>query len=382
MLSCVNHVLIVSASIGSGHTQAANAVKVELERQHPDMRVAVVDFLEGDNFSLNTFIKETYIKMIDVFPDMYDLLYRWSQASHKGTTVRNLMSWMLKKRMLRLVDRFRPDLIIFTHPFPCGAACHLKRNDMLNVPLAGVITDYAVHRLWLYNEVNFYFVAAEEMKENLISQGIAVDRIHVTGIPISNSFGEEVVISSTAQSADRESTVLIMGGGLGLGAVAEVLLELDKIEGSHRFVVVAGRNAGLRKDLQLLSRSLTHLVQVIGYTRRIPELMANADILVTKPGALTCSEALASGLPMVLVNAIPGQEEDNARYLDRIGAAIWAEDQTQLNEIVRHLLDDPQLLSAMQQQAQRIGRPDAARQIVTKLIGKKRETAAIRKRRG
>jgi processive 1,2-diacylglycerol beta-glucosyltransferase len=253
---------------------------------------------------------------------------------------------------------------------------------MLNVPLAGVITDYAVHRLWLYNEVNFYFVAAEEMKENLISQGIAVDRIHVTGIPISNSFGEECVISSTAQSADKESTVLIMGGGLGLGAVAEVLLELDKIEGSHRFVVVAGRNAGLRKDLQLLSRSLTHRVQVIGYTRRIPELMANADILVTKPGALTCSEALASGLPMVLVNAIPGQEEDNARYLDRMGAAIWTEDQTQLNEIVRHLLDDSQLLSTMQQQAQRIGRPDAARQIVTKLIGKKRETAAIRKRRG
>lgn len=381
MLSCVNHVLIVSASIGSGHTQAANAVKAELERQHPDVRVAVVDFLEGDNFSLNTFIKETYLKMIDVFPDMYDLLYRWSQASHNGTTVRNLMSWVLKKRMLRLVDRYRPDLIVFTHPFPCGAACHLKRKDMLTIPLAGVITDYAIHRLWLYNEVDSYFVAVPNLKENLIQQGIAADKIHVTGIPISSSFGEVGTAPRTVKTDGGPSTVLIMGGGQGLGAVAEVLTELDKIEGQHRFVVVAGRNAGLRKDLQLLSRSLKHPVQVIGYTRRIPELMADADLLVTKPGALTCSEALAAGLPMVLVNAIPGQEEENARYLEQIGAAVWVEEQTQLNRTVQQLLTNPPLLQAMRQQAQRMGRPDAAWQIVRQLMGG-RKTTVIRKRRG
>lgn len=381
MLSCVNHVLIVSASIGSGHTQAANAVKAELERQHPDIRVAVVDFLEGDNFSLNTFIKETYLKMIDVFPDMYDLLYRWSQASHNGTTVRNLMSWILKKRILRLIDRYRPDLIVFTHPFPCGAACHLKRKEMLTIPLAGVITDYAVHRLWLYNEVDSYFVAMPGLKENLIQQGIAAEKIHITGIPIGSSFGEVGAAPRTVKTDDGPATILIMGGGQGLGAVVEVLTELDKIEGQYRFVVVAGRNAGLRKDLQLLSRSLKHPVQVIGYTRRIPELMADADLLVTKPGALTCSEALAAGLPMVLVNAIPGQEEENARHLAQNGAAIWAEEKSQLNRTVQQLLANPLLLQAMREQAQRMGRPDAARQIVRQLIGN-RKTTVIRKRRG
>lgn len=381
MLSCVNHVLIVSASIGSGHTQAANAVKAELERQHPDIRVAVVDFLEGDNFSLNTFIKETYLKMIDVFPDMYDLLYRWSQASHNGTTVRNLMSWILKKRILRLIDRYRPDIIVFTHPFPCGAACHLKRKEMLTIPLAGVITDYAVHRLWLYNEVDSYFVAVPDLKENLIQQGIAAEKIHITGIPISSSFGQVGAAPRTVKTDDGPATILIMGGGQGLGAVVEVLTELDKIEGQYRFVVVAGRNAGLRKDLQLLSRSLKHPVQVIGYTRRIPELMADADLLVTKPGALTCSEALAAGLPMVLVNAIPGQEEENARHLAQNGAAIWAEEKSQLNRTVQQLLANPLLLQAMREQAQRMGRPDAARQIVRQLIGN-RKTTVIRKRRG
>ena len=381
MLSCVNHVLIVSASIGSGHTQAANAVKAELERQHPDIRVAVVDFLEGDNFSLNTFIKETYLKMIDVFPDMYDLLYRWSQASHNGTTVRNLMSWILKKRILRLIDRYRPDLIVFTHPFPCGAACHLKRKEMLTIPLAGVITDYAVHRLWLYNEVDSYFVAVPDLKENLIQQGIAAEKIHITGIPISSSFGEVGAAPRTVKANDGPATILIMGGGQGLGAVVEVLTELDKIEGQYRFVVVAGRNAGLRKDLQLLSRSLRNPVQVIGYTRRIPELMADADLLVTKPGALTCSEALAAGLPMVLVNAIPGQEEENARHLAQNGAAIWAAEKSQLNRTVQQLLANPLLLQTMREQAQRMGRPDAAQQIVRQLIGN-RKTTVIRKRRG
>ena len=375
MPSGVNHVLIVSASIGSGHTQAAHAVKDELQRQHPHIAVSIVDFMAGDQFSVAGFIKETYLKMIDIFPHIYDLLYRWSQERQQGSAVGHVMSWFLKKRMLRLIQQHRPDLVVFTHPFPCGAACHLKRKGKISTPLIGVITDYAIHRLWVYDEVDVYFTAAPAVQDSLAKQGITAERIQITGIPISPAF-HGLRESPATNVAKTEPTVLIMGGGLGLGDLEEVLLRLDEMPGQQQFVVVTGRNASLYRALQAMSRQLKHSVSILGYTHRVPELMASADLLVTKPGALTCSEALAAGLPMVLVNAIPGQEEDNAGYLHRHGAALWVQDQDTLAAVVHELLNSPHRLTAMGHQARQLSRPDAARQIVRYLTSPSLDTAA------
>ncbi len=368
MPSNVNNVLIVSASIGSGHTQAANAVQAEFLRQYPGSKAVVVDFLEGENFSLANVIKESYLRMIDVFPSVYDLLYRWSQAPQKGKTVRSLFSWVLKKRMLQLIETYKPDMIILTHPFPCGAACHLKQKGLITIPLAGVITDYAVHRLWVYPEVDTYFVAASPMANILMNQGVPSERVVITGIPVDSKFAHV----TKPQGKDKQSkspTILVMGGGLGLGALEEVLMYLDTMPGHQRFVVVTGRNATLRKELQSMSRKMNHPISVLGYTRRVPALMASAELLVTKPGALTCSEAMVAGLPMVLVNAIPGQEEDNAAYLQCHGAAIWVQDQALLPEVVKGLLENPQQLATMRYRAYQLGRPDAAGYIVRHLSG-------------
>lgn len=368
MPSNVNNVLIVSASIGSGHTQAANAVRAEFLRQYPGSRAVVVDFLEGDDFSLTHVIKESYLRMIDVFPSAYDFLYRWSQAPQKGKTVRSLFSWVLKKRMLQLIETHKPDMIILTHPFPCGAACHLKRKGLITIPLAGVITDYAVHRLWVYDEVDTYFVAASPMANVLINQGVPSERIVITGIPVDSEFAH-VTKPEGSDERPEEPTILVMGGGLGLGALQEVLMHLDTMAGGQKFVVVTGHNTALRKELQSLSRRMKHSVSVLGYTRRVPALMANAQLLVTKPGALTCSEAMVAGLPMVLVNAIPGQEEDNAAYLQCHGAAIWVQDQSQLPDVVGELLKNPHQLATMRYRAYQLGRPDAAGYIVRHLSG-------------
>ena len=362
-MSVVRNVLIVSASIGSGHTQAAKAVKAELKRQHPQSNAIVVDFFAGDSFSLTHFAKVTYLKMIDSFPHVYDVLYRRSKASQEGTAVRDAVSWILKKRMLRLVEEHKPDLIVFTHPFPCGAACRLKRKGKLNVPLAGVITDYAIHHLWVYDEVDIYFVAAEAMAATLGEQGVPRERIQITGIPVGSAFGQV-----TKQVADQtEPTILVMGGGLGLGALEEVLLQLDTIEEACRFIVVTGRNSRLRKGLQRQSATMKHPLLVMGYTQRIPELMACSQLLITKPGALTCSEAMAAGLPMVLVNAIPGHEEDNAAYLHRHGAAIWVKEKAGLSTVVKELLGNREQMETLRQQAWKLGKPDAAGYIVQHL---------------
>ena len=172
MLTSEKKVLIVSVSIGSGHEKAANAVNVAIKRQYPWVETNVVDFMAVDNSYLNKLVKETYLKMLDFTPDMYELLFRWMQVPRQGSKVGNILVRAMNRSMLSLIEQYQPDFIICTHPFPCGAAAYLKRKGKLEVPVMGIITDYSVHRLWLYEEVDIYCVAVAEMLETLQQEGI------------------------------------------------------------------------------------------------------------------------------------------------------------------------------------------------------------------
>ncbi|BBB91246.1 MAG TPA: glycosyltransferase [Methylomusa anaerophila] len=366
-------VLIVSASVGAGHTQAAQALKVELERQGLT-RVQVVDFMAGENSYLNTLVKEAYLKMIDIFPNMYDMLYRFFQMRLPGSKVQNLMALAMKRSMMKLIKAHRPDLIICTHPFPCGAAAYLKRNRKISIPLVGVLTDFAIHRLWCYQEIDLYFVATEELKTALGSAGIPAERIHATGIPINPKFNHAVesldknTIRRELDLLPDRPVILMMGGGLGLGSLSEAVETLNAISMPLNLIVVAGHNSELRRHVLAFARQSHHKIKVFGYTKHIPELMSAADVLVTKPGALTISEAAAMNLPMLFFEPIPGQEEENATYLTGKGAAIWVEDDMNLGTILSNLLAHPEKLCRMQKQVSLLGRPMAAPVIIDTII--------------
>ncbi|HWR09438.1 MGDG synthase family glycosyltransferase [Sporomusa sp.] len=363
-------ILLVSASMGSGHTQAAQAVKTALELQELTTS-QVVDFMAGENSYLNTLVKDAYLKMIDMFPDIYDLLYRLSQMPLPGSKVQSLLAIAMKRNMLTLINTHRPDAIICTHPFPCGAAAYLKRTRRIKIPLIGVITDFAIHRLWCYNETDLYFVATPELKQQLTLQGIDNNRIHATGIPVGPKFSrrpdalEQAAVRRELGFANNHPVVLMMGGGLGLGDLEHAVLAIDALPLPLNLVVVAGRNATLRRSLSAKAQALVHPVKVLGYTRHIPELMSAADLLITKPGALTISEALAVQLPMLLYQAIPGQEEENAAYLTKKGAALWIENTHTLSNTVYELLTNPERLGYMREMASILGRPAAAQTIAT-----------------
>lgn len=365
-------ILLVSASIGDGHTQAALAIKTAIEHQKP-ATVQVVDFMAGENSYLNTLVKEAYLKLIDIFPDMYDLLYRFSQMPLPGGKVQSLMAISMKRSMLKLINAYRPDAVICTHPFPCGAAAYLKRTHQINLPLIGVITDFAIHRFWHYDETDLYFVATPELKQQLAAQGISMPRIHASGIPVSPKFSyrpeqAELALLRLALGFSNNSPVLlIMGGGLGLGDLEQAVLALDTLSLPFNLVVVAGRNATLRRSLLAKTHVFAHPLKVIGYTRHIPELMSVADLLITKPGALTISEALSMRLPQLLYQAIPGQEEENAVYLTRNGAAVWARSNQSLAATVNELLTNPERLDYMRKMAALIAHPAACQTIATTL---------------
>lgn len=338
------NILIVSASIGTGHMQAARAIQEYWNKTEPNASVKHVDFLSHDTLSLDHIIKETYIKLLDIFPMFYELLYKITQRKKQGDAVQTFVSWMLKNRMLKLIEKEKPDVLVFTHPFPCGAACILKRQKHIDIPIVGVITDFAVHQFWVYPQVDSYCVSSTNMVKSLEDAGIKSEKIHMTGMPIGRAYYQRP-IRNYSKSVYRRA--LIMGGGLGLGDIQSVLRELTYTDGIDAIDVVTGHNETLYETLVSVRDKLDKPINIYGYTTEIPLLMRKASLLFTKPGGLTCQEAITMGLPMVFFSAIPGQEEENAVVFEEKKCAIWIKDINNLSTEVEKLLKDTKKLQEM-----------------------------------
>lgn len=367
-------VLIMSASIGSGHTQAARAVAEYIRTLPEACDVEELDFLSNDSLSIDNLVKETYIKILDVFPMLYDLMYSSSQEHKKGQAVKTMIAYSLRRRMQHILAEKKPDILVCTHPFPAGPAALLKRQHKLSIPIVGVITDFAVHQLWVYPQVDLYCVAASQLKDSLLTQGIPEDRILVSGIPVRQAFQ-----GRHWQGNKAEKNILIMGGGLGLGSMKHTLTELDTLSSVHQFTVVTGHNADLFDEINTLKDSLHHHVELLGYTNQVPELMEQASLLVTKPGALTCTEAATVQVPLLLSNALPGQEEENAVYLEDKGCAIWVKNDKDIASVANQLLTHPQQLEQMSQASlscHRNGARSIGAQLLRLLYPRERDTVA------
>jgi len=355
--------IILTASIGTGHSQAARAISEAIQAAHPSDSVTVLDFVSNNILSVDHIIKDTYLKMIDVFPSMYDHLYSDSQSSRFGQVSQFMLSITFKKRMRRLAETLKPDAFIFTHPFPAGAADLLRADGAITIPLLGVITDFDIHQLWVDPHLDGFCVATEDLKTLMETYRIPGDVIHVTGIPVRQSFFEE---SAKIRNYEK-GTVLVMGGGLGLGNVVDNIRRLDEVEEISRFIVVTGKNLDLYEKVAVMSEHLRHPVELHSYTNKVAELMGRSEILVTKPGALTCTEAMVMHLPMILVNTLPGQERANALHMKKQGCAEWVK-RGELAETARRILCNPEIRGRM---AAACGdtHPDSSRNVMDVLYG-------------
>lgn len=346
-------VLILSASIGSGHTKAALALQKVFGKS-----AQVVDFMAKEISVLNWLTKKIYLAALRFIPDLYDRIYKFADGRKVGVSARLLSSALMYLPFARLLKKFNPDVVICTHPFPESAASlwkFLHAKSARNFLLATVLTDYSLHEIWIYGEVDVYFVATEDMRRELITHCRAGQKIFATGIPIDEKF------SSAKKIANAIPTILIMGGGLGLGSIEETLTELDKVQSSLKVVVVAGQNENLLARLRKLK--FVHEVEVLGYVSDVDKLMAAADLLITKPGALTMTEAFAVGLPLILHAPIPGPEALNATYAVKHGAAIDVGEQ-EISVVVEELLNEPARLDKMRICAKKISKPNATGEIV------------------
>ena len=363
-------ILILTASIGSGHLRAAEAIRAALAA-HPQagmIQVDVVDFMAREVSAVHYLMKRIYLMMLRFVPDLYDVFFRIAGKRASGGIVRGAFAQVMVRTMGRIIKAYAPDLVIATHPFPEGAAALWRTRHGASYSLVVLMTDYALHAMWLVRGVDAYFVATESMAREMAARGFAPQTVHAAGIPI--TCADEGLTRQTAREmvglSEELPTLLLMGGGLGLGGIDRTLAALATVERRLSILVAAGRNAALAAYARRMAETSRHDIHVFPYTDAIPALMCAADLLITKPGGLTLSEAFAAGLPLLLHDPIPGPETENAIYATRRGAAVWLHPGESMSAAVEEIL--AHRLTEMRCAARDCACADAAQRVAAMLM--------------
>jgi processive 1,2-diacylglycerol beta-glucosyltransferase len=365
-------ILVLSAAVGAGHLRAAQAVELALHEVAPQATVRNVDVLELTNSAFRRVYGKAYLDLVNRAPHVlgyfYDLMDQPSRSGrHSGDRLRLAVEKMNLRPFIRFLHEEPWDLVINTHFLPAEIIASLRRKGALTLPQVTVTTDFETHRLWVNQPCDHYFTATCEGAEYLAHWGVPRDTVTVTGIPIHPVFSKPKDRGECLQRqglANDRPVVLQLAGGFGVGPVAKLFRELLDVETPIQLVVIAGRNEAVKAQLAAVAPPERHRLKVLGFTDQIDELMAVADLVVSKPGGLTTSETLARGAVMVIVNPIPGQESRNSDFLLENGAAIKVNNLGTLRYKVELLLQDPVRLLQLKANVAKLARPRAAYDVV------------------
>jgi processive 1,2-diacylglycerol beta-glucosyltransferase len=371
----LGRVLILSASAGAGHLRAADAVEKAVRTTGLASEVQNVDVLRFTNQVFRHLYSKAYIDLVNRAPEVLGWLYDHLDVPGKNDEIRLALDRLNTGPLVRFLNKYQPDVAICTHFLPSEIVSWLKGSRQVRVMNAVVVTDLDVHAMWLCRNCEHYFVALEETKVHLTALGVPAEKVTVSGIPIDPVFGEAkdpVAMRRKHGLDERRFTILVSAGGFGVGPVEHIIEALSRLTRPAQVVVVCGRNEELRTRLGRLVESLQPRIQgvsfrLLGFTSEMDELMTAADLFVGKPGGLTTSEALAKGLPMVVINPIPGQEERNSDHLLEEGIAIRCNNLPALAYKIERLIDEPGKLTLMRGNALALGKPRAAFTIVERL---------------
>lgn len=372
----LGRVLVLSTSAGAGHLRAAEAIEKAIGIRRAATDVQHLDVLKFTNQVFRHLYSKAYIDLVNKAPEILGWLYDYMDDPKKqDDPIRMAFDRLNANAFIRYFRRYQPDVAICTHFLPSGIISSLKAAGKVDVLNSVVVTDFDVHAMWLCPHADQYFVALEETKVHLRALGVAGSLTTVSGIPIDPVFAQRKDKAAMRRKHGLEEerfTILVSTGGFGVGPVGNLMKALSQLEHPARVVVICGRNEALRAELSHTVRSLQARSDVaftlLGFTAEMDELMTAADLFVGKPGGLTTSEALAKGLPMVVINPIPGQEERNSDHLLEEGVAIRCNNLPALAYKIDTLLETPGKLERMARSARDLGKPEAAFTIVDRLI--------------
>ena len=328
----MKNILIFYASYGGGHFNAAKSIFEYISSNFEKYNIEMIDCMKYVNKTVEKVTTAAYREAAKKAPWVWGKIYNDSQKgplAHLSTRSNKIMAI----KLLRLLREKQPDLIISTHPFSSQMCTYLKRKGKISAKIATIMTDFAPHDQWLVgsNFTDYFFVANDKMKNYLISTNISDKKVFITGIPLSNRFLQNFdrsKILNTYKLKNGKKNILFFGGGefgLGKSRTFEIFDSLIKFSNDIQIIAIAGKNEKMKAKFHEIveNNHAQKRVRVLAFTDQIPELMNISIGVITKPGGLTITECLVSQLPIVIINPIPGQEEENAEFLVNNGVAIW-----------------------------------------------------------
>ncbi len=353
-------IMIFSGSTGNGHNQVAKVLKQRLIEE--GMTVLIVDILKESSPWVDLMINDGYSLMVSKFPRIYGRLYDFTNEYPRSNRLIRRLTLEEKRFFRRVVEPFDPDLILTTHPFGVILADHLKKKQRLTSPLVAVITDFHFHEAYASQQVDAYIAGGPFPTESLAEKRIDPSRIFPWGIPVKPVFYE-----NKKGPIQGLATILLMGGSLGMKDMVHALRDLRQVTGDFKVHVVCGNNEKLYQTLKPLVKDFPEGKEVVlhGFTDRIPEFFEEADLLITKPGGITTTEALVKGLPMVVPYYFQGQEKENLKFLKENQLVLSPTGKETLFTILSQIKERPEILKTLQEKMAAFTRGYSLDQAVT-----------------
>jgi processive 1,2-diacylglycerol beta-glucosyltransferase len=366
--------LILSCSGGAGHIRAAEALHSAAPLSGLPIRTEHYDVLNFTSRLFKRFYSESYIQMVNRAPELWGYLYQHSErkpyAKRMFLTQFDRLNY---KRYLQKLSELRPDAIICTHFLPYISISSELRRHNINAPVFAATTDFDIHQLWIDPIIERYFVFNKESAWQLRSKSVPEDKINVTGIPVMPEFQSK----EKAQTVRRELgfslnqfTLLVLSGGFGIGRVKDIVKQIASTlntfpKRKFTLLVVCGKNDSVRAEVQAVCFPKNVDPHIFGFVTNIHKLMDASDVLISKAGGLTSSEAMAKSLPILIIDPIPGQESRNADLIVEHGAGWKAMNLANLSYKLQNILKTPTLLTKAQTATLQLAKPEAATIILT-----------------
>ena len=366
-------VLLLSCNTGEGHNSAARAIAEELGRRGiENVKVDPLSFLsewieKTTSHAYNSLIKHT--------PKAFGVMYKTADIISEtkvSSPVYYLRAGYAKKLHDYIVDNGF-DAVISVHLFGMEAMAGVRKTTGLDIPFYGVMTDYTVYPFTAESKQDGYFASHPELAEALAEKGIDPTIIHPTGIPVRAAFAETMPQSEAREYLDLpqdKKMLLVMTGGVGCEPMLKLCDKVVEAAGGEAFAcVMVGKNEDLRQKIEG-RYGKNGAVRAIPFTTEVNLYMKAADVLITKPGGLSSTEAAVANVPLVHVREIPGCETDNVRFFGTHGLSLAADSDEQAVEYALKLAHDPTAATAMRQAQRATINPFAARDIVRIVCGK------------
>ena len=372
-------ILISYASYGGGHLSAAKNLKEYIEQNYSDCEVLLFDCMKYINRVIDKVCGTTYSQITKNIPWFWGKIYYHTQDPI-FEKILSMSNKLLCYKLGKLLKRVNPDIIISTHFFVGHMCSILKQKGKITSKLATVITDYGddPYNEWIagHEYIDYFFVAHSEIKNKLVEKGVEPKKIFDTGIPISQKFlvkyNKEEILNEYNFSKDKKTILFFGGGELGLGKskTLEAFEILAKNFTNVQIIAIAGKNETLKNNFEKIANQFNRNenIKILGFTDKVAQLMCISDLVITKPGGLTSTESLISNLPLIAINPIPGQEEENAKFLEDNGAAIWIKKSDDIYFILNIVLNSDNKLLEMKNNILSIAKPNSTKDICNILL--------------